>query len=633
MTDRASFANARGYLHKPTRWVDGEVGQKANASERGDTMDRWERRLHQLARAGVGGASAVPAKPSEVRSEVIDARDRLLIPSGIDPIDLIHPDEAPAAQSLLQIADRHPDFHAEITLLARNRDRWEHHRFEVTREVMGPVLRLVDSGPYGAAPVAPPAPDAVSTASNEEEAQVRTQPADALTNGVPTADDGRVGEESSPESESSDQRISAPRAAGGPIERNDLVAHVAGALERADTDLVAVLLIDIDRFKVHNDALGPQLGDEMLSLLDDRIRRLAVDHFCGALGGDEFAVVMEGVDRVEAALEVAEAIRARLSDPLEIDGDLRNISATIGLAVGGADVLAEHLVRDADTALFAGKNRGRDRVQVFGRQLGERVAQQVSTAQRLRRALARGTLELHYQPIISLDTGMVIGAEALMRINSGREGDEPLSPSSLIDAAEDHGLTARLGRYLLEETTSQISRWEPQLGSRRFRVSVNVAPVQVANRDFSDAVAHALAAADVSPARLSLELTESLLAGVDPAVDSVVHDLVELGIAFGLDDFGGEGSSLGDLRRYPIEFIKIDRDMVHLADTDPTVEAIISSTVSLSRQLGVSTIAVGVERPEQVERLRRLGCDSAQGYLFAPPLPAAEFTELLLSDP
>src|SRR5690606_24808587 len=170
-----------------------------------------------------------------------------------------------------------------------------------------------------------------------------------------------------------------------------------------------------------------------------RIRRIAVDHVCAALGGDEFAVVVERVETVDAALQIAEALRARLSDPLEIDGDLRNVSATIGLALGGRDVLAEHLVRDADTALFAGKNRGRDRVQVFGRQLGERVAQQASTAQRLRRALARGTLEMHYQPIISLDTGLVIGAEALMRIHSGREDDEPLSPSSLIDAAEDHG--------------------------------------------------------------------------------------------------------------------------------------------------------------------------------------------------
>lgn len=215
-----------------------------------------------------------------------------------------------------------------------------------------------------------------------------------------------------------------------------------------------------------------------------------------------------------------------------------------------------------------------------------------------------------------------------MRIHGGREGDEPISPSALIEAAEDNGLTARLGRYLLEETTSQISRWEDRLGSRRFRVSVNVAPVQLSNRDFSDAIAHALAATGISPQRLSLELTESILAGTDPAVDEVVHDLVEMGIAFGLDDFGGEGSSLGDLRRYPLEFVKIDRELVDQVETDPTVEAIIASTVSLARHLGVSTIAVGVEREAQAEILRRLGCDTVQGYLYSAPLPAAAFAEL-----
>src|SRR5690606_20367766 len=137
-----------------------------------------------------------------------------------------------------------------------------------------------------------------------------------------------------------------------------------------------------------------------------------------------------------------------------------------------------------------------------------RVAQQASTSQRLRRSLAQGTLEMHYQPIVSLDTQMVVGAEALMRVHGGREGDEPLSPSALIDAAEDNGLTARLGRYVLEETTSQISLWEHRLKHRRFRVSVNVAPVQLSNRDFSDAVAYALGATGISPERLSLELTE-----------------------------------------------------------------------------------------------------------------------------
>lgn len=560
-------------------------------------MDRWERRLQLMARAGASGEPGARSSPNR-EPRVIDARDRLLIPSGTDPVDLIHPDEVSVVRTLLDIALRRPDFHAELTLLTRNRDGWEHYRFEIVHEVMGPVLRLVDEDPTGTEPVTEPE-DELETV--ELEVESGTHP-DAAT---------------------------IPASSSAVLERNEVLRHVADVLRVVGDEMVAVLLVDLDRFKVHNDLLGPEGGDEMLRIMCDRIRSAAADHYAGSLGGDEFVVVMDQLSDPAIAQDLAEEVRRTLADPVEVGGEIRNVSATIGLAVGGADTVAEHLVRDADTALFAGKNRGRDRVQVFGRQLGDRVAKQASTAYRLRRALAQGTLELHYQPVVSLETGIVVGAEALMRIHSGREDDEPLSPASLIDAAEDNGLTARLGRYVLEETTSQISLWEHQLAGRQFRVSVNVAPVQLTNRDFSNAIGHALAAAKVSPSRLSLELTESILLAADPVVDSVVQDLVDLGIAFGLDDFGADGSSLGGLRRYPLEFLKIDRELVDAIDTDETVEAIIASTVSLARQLGVSTIAVGVERESQRDVLRRLGCDTAQGYLFFPPLSAAEFAEHL----
>jgi diguanylate cyclase (GGDEF)-like protein len=542
-------------------------------------MDRWERRLHLMARTSASG-SVAPAAGPDVRPHLIDARDLPVAPPGSDVAELIHPDEAAFVRSLLDLAAGRPELMAEVPLLTRNHDRWEYHLFELVHEIMGPVLRLVD----------------------------------------PSADSG--------DDPAGGNRSGGDERSLSPLDRNDVIAHLAGALDRAGDHLVAVMLIDLDRFKLHNDMLGDAGGDELLAVFADRLAKTVGGAFSAWMGGDEFIAVLEGLDDPAKAQVLAEDVRRAIAEPVAMPTEKLHVTATIGLSVGSATTSPTHLLRDADTAVFAGKDRGRDRVQVFGRQLGAQIARQLSTAQRLRRALAAGTLELHYQPVVSLDSGMVVAAEALMRIAGDEARTEPLSPSSLIDAAEDSGLIARLGRYVLEETTSQIARWRDHLADGRiFRVSVNVSPVQLHNRDFSGAIAHALKAADVSPSRLSLELTESVLLGANPTIDLVVQDLAELGIAFGLDDFGAEGSSLGGLRRFPIEFLKIDRSLVDALDGDERVEAIVSSMVTLAHQLGFSTVAVGVERESQRDLLRSLGCDSAQGYLFSPPLTAEAFTD------
>jgi diguanylate cyclase len=546
-------------------------------------MDRWERRLHLMARTSASG-SVAPAAGPDARPHLIDARDLPVPPPGSEVAELIHPDEAAFVRSLLDLAAGRPDFCAEVPLLTRNHDRWEYHRFELAHEVMGPVLRLVDPAV------------AVAESGDEPEGAIKS------------------GDEKS----------------RSPLDRNDVIAHLAGALDRAGDHLVAVMLIDLDRFKLHNDMLGDAGGDELLAVFADRLANTVGEAFSGWMGGDEFIAVLEGLDDPAKAQVLAEDVRRAIAEPVAVSTEKLHVTATIGLSVGSSTTSPTHLLRDADTAVFAGKDRGRDRVQVFGRQLGAQIARQLSTTQRLRRALAAGTLELHYQPVVSLDSGVVVAAEALMRIAGDEARTEPLSPSNLIDAAEDSGLIARLGRYVLEETTSQIARWRDHLADGRiFRVSVNISPVQLHNRDFSGAIAHALKAADVSPKRLSLELTESVLLGTNPTIDLVVQDLAELGIAFGLDDFGAEGSSLGGLRRFPIEFLKIDRSLVDALDSDERVEAIVSSMVTLAHQLGFSTVAVGVERESQRDLLRSLGCDAAQGYLFSPPLSAETFTDQL----
>ena len=538
-------------------------------------MDRWERRLHLLARAASPSASAptAPREPGDPIAPVIDARDRALRLDAVTA-EQIHPDEGPVVQMLLEIAEQRPGMRAELPLLARAGDRWEQRWFEVVHEVMGPVARPIDL---------------VARWAQEHD-----------LDGVPEI-----------------------------VDRSRVLAHLARTLERSGEHMVAVLLVDLDRFKLHNDLLGADGANELLGVMTERVQTTAGRSFSAALGGDEFVVVLEHVDDPLRAKALAEQLRRAIAEPVTIGDESMSVTASVGVATGGRDTSADHLLRDADTALFAGKDNGRDRVQVFGRKLEARVARQLGTAQRLRHALAEGTLELHYQPVVSLDTGEVVAAEALMRV-AGDSEEQPLSPASLIDAAEDSGLIARLGRYVLEETASEVARWERRLDrDRSFRVSVNISPVQLANRDFSNAIGHALSAARVSPQRLSLELTESVLLGASPTVDLVVQDLVELGIAFGLDDFGADGSSLGGLRRFPIEFLKIDRALVRSIDHDRRVETIVASTVSMAHQLGVATVAVGVERESQRDLLCRLGCDAAQGYLFSPPLVPGDLADLL----
>lgn len=547
-------------------------------------MDQWERRLHLVERATAASVSA-PSRSHRVDEDGgpggAPAESCATGPTGRDddPNRLVHPDEASVLGQLVDLAAQRPGFRAVLPLLALapGGGSWERRAFEVTHEVMGPVVRPVEVAELG--------PDGLS--------------------GVDTPHQREI------------------------VDRGDLVVHLAEALERAGDHLVAVLLVDLDRFKLNNDLLGAVAGNALLELMAERVRRAAGRSYAVAVGGDEFVVIVEHIDDPSRAKALAERVRQAIAEPVEIEGESVAMTATVGLAVGGAGTVPDHLLRDADTALFAGKDKGRDRAQVFGRRLEAGVARRLSTAHQLRHALSAGTLEMHYQPVLSLDSGVVVAAEALMRV-AGSPDQKPLSPAHLVDAAEDSGLIARLGRYVLEETASQIAVWEPRLGRRRpFRVMVNVSPVQLSDRDFSNAIGHALGAARVAPDRLSLELTESVLLAASPTVDLVVEDLVTLGIAFGLDDFGADGSSLGGLRRFPIEFIKIDRELVEAVDRDSRVEAIIESTVTMARRLGVSTVAVGVETGAQRDLLRSLGCDAAQGYLFSPPLTPDAFAELL----
>jgi predicted signal transduction protein with EAL and GGDEF domain len=377
---------------------------------------------------------------------------------------------------------------------------------------------------------------------------------------------------------------------------------------------------------MHNDSLGDEAGNEILRVVTRRIVECVGRSFNASLGSDEFLVVLEGLHELTDASSMAERLRRAIAEPIPVDDTDIVLTATIGVALGRSDTPPDQLLRDATTAVFTGKDHGRDRVALFDEQLEVRTARRVASTQTIRRALDSNDLEMHYQPVVDLDSGQVIGAEALLRVAQENDGHRVVRPARLVDAAEDVGLIDRLGEFVLSNTIAQIVAWEPRIGrDRPFRVSVNVSPVQLASPGFTETVASALRSAKLDPSRLSLELTESIFLDPDPDVDAAVTDLVALGVSFGLDDFGGDRSSWGGLRRFPVDFVKLDRAIVVDVDEDETDRVIAATAVSLVSQLGFATVAVGVERESQRDILRELGCDAAQGYLFAAPMPAEEF--------
>lgn len=535
-------------------------------------MDRWERRLHLAARAGLVDDASTSERASDRATHEAPADSA----GGLerDVAGMIHPDEMPTVRTLLDLAGTRPGMRIEVPLLCRTGEEWSNRNFVVFTEFMGPVVRLA------------------------EEVSRRRRRTD------------------------SDERTT--------LDRPAVLNEIAAAVVRSGRTRVAVAILDLDRFKFHNDALGDEKGNELLETVSDRIADAAGRSFSASMGSDEYVVILEGVADLDAASEAAERIRCAISLPITTPrGDIE-ITATAGVAIGADDSTAESLLRSADTAVFAGKDHGRDRTEVFDSQLEARTTRRLAMSDTLRRALDDESLEMHYQPIVSLTSGRLIGAEALLRIHSGDDDHRVVRPARLIDAAEDVGLIDRIGRYVLDRTMDQLAEWEPLLvASPRFRVSVNVSPVQLATPGYTEWVADALDQTGVDPSRLSLELTESIFLDPDPEVDEAVSHLVDLGVCFGLDDFGADRSSFGGVRRFPIEFVKLDRTIVAELDRDDTDELLAESAVGLARQLGFLTVAVGVERESQREILGRLGCDAVQGFLFDAPMPADELTEKL----
>ncbi|GAA4951618.1 putative bifunctional diguanylate cyclase/phosphodiesterase [Actinoplanes utahensis] len=402
--------------------------------------------------------------------------------------------------------------------------------------------------------------------------------------------------------------------------------HDLAELLTASAQPVSVIYLDVDRFKSINDGSGHGSGDDVLRGL---ARRLAGVVPPGALvarlGGDEFIAALSGPSGT--GLRVGNGILASLAEPLSVGGSELPVSVSVGVTTAFGPVPADDVVLAADTAMYAAKRAGGNRIQVYTDELRVPVQEKIAAEGRLRRALAgdpRVTLPLWFQPVVSTVTGQISGAEALVRMRTP-EG-EILSPYHFIGAAEETGLIVPLGEHVLRSAVEHLLHWSDRLGY----VSVNVSPRQLAEPDFAPMVAGVLAGLPgFDPSRIVLEITETALLTSTVDVSERLTSLKQLGVRIALDDFGTGYSSLTWLKSLPADIVKLDRSFVAGLAEDPRKASIIQAVLWLARSLSMSTIAEGVEERADWEALRAAGCPAVQGYFFSRPLPAAEFDRML----
>ena len=421
--------------------------------------------------------------------------------------------------------------------------------------------------------------------------------------------------------------------------RSLFMDRLGQALRRLDRQnrVLAVLFVDLDRFKTINDRFGHATGDQTLMAVGLRLRELLRPQDTVArLGGDEFVVLCEDLDDDRAAVRVAERVLAALDEPVATGDQQLTCSASIGIALTRrSDVTPDALLRDADMAMYRAKETGRNRIEVFDHSARQRTQARNQTAEELRHAVDSGELRVVYQPIVDLGQATPAGVEALVRWQHPRRG--LLAPAEFIQVAEETGLVVPLGAWVLHQAcrdlTEIIDRGTVGVGAPDLVMSVNLSARQLNMPSLVPMVERVLAEFGLAPWRLCFEITESVLMDdVDGAI-TVLADLRALGVRLAIDDFGTGYSSLGYLRRFPVDIVKLDRAFVAGLGSDSAADAIAAAVINLGHALGLSVIAEGVENDEQLTVLRALRCDRAQGYLWSAPQAAEPLAEWMAAKP
>ncbi len=409
----------------------------------------------------------------------------------------------------------------------------------------------------------------------------------------------------------------------GLLNRTGLLARLETSLEEVEP--VTVLFLDIDRFKLVNDSLGHGTGDELLRGVARRLERFETsDRTVARIGGDEFMIALTGDDRSRAT-GLAEQILDCIREPMEIHGNIVYATASIGLAESTGSLRALELIRNADVALYSAKDAGRDRAEWFDEELRADVIRRHDLEQRLRDAIEADGLELAFQPAFDIRTGKCTDVEVLARWTDPALG--PISPEAFIPVAEDSGLIYAIGSWATMQTARAASSWQATEGQET-RFWVNISPRELARPRVVEMIQDHLSAADLSPHRLAIEVTESALAGTQ-TLDSM-RRIAELGVMVAVDDFGTGYSSISRLGELPVDYLKIDQSFirkVHLDGGKATVEAI----VNLAHTIPARTVAEGVETAEEFGQIAGTGCDLISGYLLARPCPLDQLRDAICS--
>ncbi len=418
-----------------------------------------------------------------------------------------------------------------------------------------------------------------------------------------------------------------------------LAATLPGLIEEAKSagHMMAVLFLDLDRFKHVNDSRGHDTGDKLLKTVAQRVRAtVRAQDLVVRMGGDEFVVILRGITDTETVSDTSSRITQALAAPMVVDGRTLVTTVSIGVSLfprDGADM--SELLRHSDTAMYQAKDKGRNNFQMFGPAMDKRLKERIAIESSLRTALQSHQLEVHYQPIVEIESQQVMALEALLRWKHPSHGY--VRPERFVTIAEEAGLIVPIGEFVLQRTLEDMTSWR-QAGGNLVPVAINVSAVQLQRSNLPESIARLTKAHGFEPSMLQVELTESAVferreARAREASQDAVGRLRELGVHIAIDDFGTGYSSLSYLKRWRVDTLKIDRSFVRDLVTDMSDLAIVSAIIAMARHLHIKVVAEGIEGWPQLEKVRQLGCTYAQGYLFARPTPAADCMTYLSGRP